>query len=340
MVAERAGVDLHHQAVVQAHAGHLGEHLGAEGLGLGRRGGAGHHRAEQGLGLDGRQVECGGGGMAVVGGGGAHRGEGGAADAVGFEVAGPGADVLAAQFREPDQGVLEGLVLAVDHRVGAVGGDDAAAPVSGAQLAVMDQVVRRALSGGQDLDFEPFEEGAGAEGGRLQGRVHDVVVVIGRSRLQGHGQAEQLGEDVVQPDRRGRAAEKVEVGREQAPGRARIAARRLAAPGHPQALQGNALRIEHAEQVVVGGQQQVRRVVEGFVVREPGRVGVAVRADDRQGPHLAVEPPGDGPRIRIGRQQAVFVEDERAGHGHSLVTGVIPGRKVGDPYRAGGAAVT
>ena len=34
MVAQRAGVDLHDQAVVEAHPCHLGEHLAAEGVGL------------------------------------------------------------------------------------------------------------------------------------------------------------------------------------------------------------------------------------------------------------------------------------------------------------------
>ena len=32
VVAATAGVDLHHQPIVEAHAGHFGEHLGAEQL--------------------------------------------------------------------------------------------------------------------------------------------------------------------------------------------------------------------------------------------------------------------------------------------------------------------
>src|SRR6185437_468080 len=67
-------------------------------------------------------------------------------------------------------------------------------------------------------------------------------------------------------------------------------------------------------EVVIGRQQQVGGVREGRVQREPGRIAVAVRADDRQRPNQAVELAGDGPHAGLGGEQAVVVEDQGPGH--------------------------
>ena len=48
VVAKRARMDLHHQAVIDAHARHLGQHLGPEEFGIGGIGLAVDHPAEQG----------------------------------------------------------------------------------------------------------------------------------------------------------------------------------------------------------------------------------------------------------------------------------------------------
>ncbi len=168
MVAVRAGVDLHHQPVVQAHAGHLGQHLGAEQLGLGRGDVPLQQVLEQGLGLDGRQVGGGGGGMAVVGGGGAGLDEGRPAQAVAFQIALPAGDVLARDLGEALEGAAKALVLEVDDRVGAIGGDHVAVPAALADGLVVLQPVLRALGGGQGLDVEAVEQGPGPE--RLGGQ--------------------------------------------------------------------------------------------------------------------------------------------------------------------------
>src|SRR3546814_4574899 len=56
MVAARAGMNLHHHAVLDAHRGEFGQHLGAEQLGIGRRPAPADDLREQRLGLGRRQV--------------------------------------------------------------------------------------------------------------------------------------------------------------------------------------------------------------------------------------------------------------------------------------------
>ncbi len=119
---------------------------------------------EQGLGLDGRQVGGGGGGMAVVGRGGPGLDEGLAAQAVAFQIALPAGDVLAADLGEALEGRGTALVLEVDDRVGAIGGDHVAPPAALADGLVVLQPILRALGGGQGLDVEAVEQGPGPEG--------------------------------------------------------------------------------------------------------------------------------------------------------------------------------
>jgi len=67
VVAQRPGMELHDQAVVEAHPRHLDQHLAAEPLSLRSRQPAGECPDEQRLTLAGRQVERCGRGMAVIG---------------------------------------------------------------------------------------------------------------------------------------------------------------------------------------------------------------------------------------------------------------------------------
>jgi len=73
-------------------------------------------------------------------------------------------------------------------------------------------------------------------------------------------------------------------------------------------LKGHAGAVEHPVEVVVGREQQAGGVGEGRVRREPLRVGVAVRADDRQAGHFFVEPARHAPHRRVRREQPIFVE--------------------------------
>jgi hypothetical protein len=63
---------------------------------------------------------------------------------------------------------------------------------------------------------------------------------------------------------------------------------------------------------VVGLEQQLAGVAERVVGREPRRVGMAVRADDRQARHFVVEIARDGPHFRLGREQAIGVQRQFA----------------------------
>jgi hypothetical protein len=56
--------------------------------------------------------------------------------------------------------------------------------------------------------------------------------------------------------------------------------------------------------------QQVRRIGEGLVIGEPCRIGVAMRADDRQVGHRGIEGARDVAGARLGREQAVGMKVE------------------------------
>src|SRR6185437_8299693 len=77
--------------------------------------------------------------------------------------------------------------------------------------------------------------------------------------------------------------------------------------------------VEHAEQVVIGGEQQLGRVAERLVAREPFRVGVPVGTEDRKRSHACVQLASDRAHVRIQGKQAVGVQNEALRHG-----GMIP----------------
>jgi hypothetical protein len=74
---------------------------------------------------------------------------------------------------------------------------------------------------------------------------------------------------------------------------------------------------------VVGPEEDADRVLEGRVLREPGGIDVAVRADDGQPLDAREQSPGDGALAGLGRQEAVRVEVERRGQGRGLRMGEI-----------------
>src|SRR3546814_21024316 len=77
--------------------------------------------------------------------------------------------------------------------------------------------------------------------------------------------------------------------REESPAFARVGS----AVPDTQRIERNALRIEHPEYIMIGMEQQLRRIADGRVAREPAGIGMPVRADDRQARHLFIAPARD-----------------------------------------------
>jgi hypothetical protein len=69
----------------------------------------------------------------------------------------------------------------------------------------------------------------------------------------------------------------------------------------------HSLAIKHAIQIVVRGEQQVHGIAERLVIGEPGRIGVAMRADDRQVAYRRVQRARQRARPDVGRKKAVRV---------------------------------
>ncbi len=289
--------------IVEAHPGHLGDHLAAEGVGFFRADAAGQRLVEQGGCLRLREVLGAGGGMAVVGRGAAIGLEKGAPDAVRLEIAVPGGGVGPGDGAEPLDIVGEAGEFGVDNRIGAVGGDHPAGPAGAADHFMPAQIVEGTVGGGDNLDAEALEQSARAEGRFGQSRGDGVVNLIGGLGGQALIDAEHFREGVVEPyAARGGAEEMVVLG-ETAPDLARIALHRPAVDARDaERLQRDALGMEHPEDVVVGDDEELGGIGEGLVLGEPARIGVAVRADDRQRCDRAMKGPCQSARGRIQRK--------------------------------------
>ena len=107
------------------------------------------------------------------------------------------------------------------------------------------------------------------------------------------------------------------VGGERPPDAARVQLDRSAvAARDAEVLEPDALAVEHPEHVVVRRDEQRRRVRERRVVGEPLRIGVPMRAHDRQVLDRRVEAPRKVARRGIGGEEAVGMKvDGYPGHG-------------------------
>ncbi|MNX42751.1 hypothetical protein D3C86_731760 [compost metagenome] len=315
VIAEAAGVKLHHQTVLDRHGGHLGQHLAAEQFSVGGARRGGRNPLEQGFGVRLGQIGGEGGRVAVVRRGGAHLDEKGPAITQRLQIALPGHRIATRLLRQNLEVVAEALVVGVQHRVRAIGGQHPPLPARGVYDLVVLQRVERALGRGQDLDVVAVEQGPRLEGLGLQRGVDDVIVVVRRLGRQADVDAEGLGIDPVVPHARRRAPEQMIVLGEAPPDLAWVRLDRAAVgPRHPQVLHRHPLRVQHAEDVVVGRDQQLGRVGEVFIAREPTGVGVTVRANDRQTLHFGVEASRHAAGVGVGREQTVGVQAKRLGH--------------------------
>ena len=216
--------------------------------------------------------------MAVIGRGRACLAEAGAAVAVRAQIAGKRRHVLARRLAEAREIVGESLLLGIDHRVGAIGGDHPALPAARADRAVMIERIERALGGGDHLDAEAIEQRARAEGGGLQRRVDHVVIRSAVAASSRTSMPNTSANTQSSHSARRRAAEQmIMLGEEPPDSRGSVAVGAAVAGRHAERLERHALAIEHAEDIMVGHEQQLRRIGEGLRRRRtrPDRYGRA-----------------------------------------------------------------
>ena len=73
-------------------------------------------------------------------------------------------------------------------------------------------------------------------------------------------------------------------------------------------VQIDALAVQHAKQIMIRRQQQLGRVTERRIAGEPLRVGMTVRAQDRQVTHFRIQAAGDLPNGGFSGEQTIFVQ--------------------------------
>ena len=137
----------------------------------------------------------------------------------------------------------------------------------------------------------------------------DVVVLVGVFRAEAPGEAELVFEGVVEPEAGGGSAEEVVVPGEDAPDLAGVGAFFAVDLGDAEGFEGDSLRVEHAEDVVVGLDEELGGIGKWLVEREPGGVGVAVRRDDGQVAYGFVESCGDGACLSVRGKQPVVIQN-------------------------------
>ncbi len=138
------------------------------------------------------------------------------------------------------------------------------------------------LGSREELNTEALEQGAGSE--RVAGEpfANTVEIEVARRFIQRDVEAQDLGEDMVEPQLRRCTTEQVIVAGKGAPRLARVGVGRAVARRYAELSEVDALAIEHAEQIMVGRKQQAGRIAPRRIGSEPARIGMAVRRDDRQ----------------------------------------------------------
>ena len=225
----------------------------------------------------------------------------------------------------------------LEETIGPERGDDSAAPRRiGGQGPMGRQLADRVVGGGQDLEPEPVVERPRPHPGRRQALGDGVVQSVGGGGRRPGAHPEDVDEFGLQPRPHGRSGEHVPMGAERPPGRAGTSLVEIA-PTDPEVLEGHATGVEQAGHVVVGGDQQRRRIGERGVVDQQGGIDVTVRGQERCVGHRGVEATGHRPRRRVRREQAVRMQDELGSAGHAPVCPSAADR-VPIPVGPGGSA--
>ena len=231
-------MQLHHEPVLDAHAGHLHQHVTGEGVEIRRgcftRARAVEDRRRVGVREPRRERRQ----RRMVGGRRAHRLEERAPLLERCDVAPIARDLLAGEraearhFRRP-VGMQD-----VDREVGPERRPHLTLPARRPNRLMMDERVGRGVGGAEHLDVEALEERARSKRGRPELRFDAVVDRRGVGRGQALVDAEHVRELVLQPAAARRAAKQVEVIGEELPDRPRIGFDRCAIErGHPQPLE-------------------------------------------------------------------------------------------------------
>ncbi len=178
----------------------------------------------------------------------------------------------------------------------------------------MSEIVERPVRRRDRLDVEAVVKRAGPHL-RLRDGVGNAVIEPVRIRLRkALVDAEDGLERVFEPEAGRRAAEKRKMPCEQAPDRTSVRlCRSLVAARNAEGFELDALRVEHAEDVMVRDDKELGRIGKWQILRVPCRVGVTMRRKDRQRRDALVEPPRDGTRLGVGWEQSVGMQ----GHGVS-----------------------
>ena len=320
VVATDAGVQRHHEPVVARHPRHLEEHVAAEGDRLGVRGITGERRTIDARRLRGLERIRAHVLVAVVGRGRPERDEVPAALFKRADVAGVVAGVDAGALPHPRDRIAPAGLRGLQVGVGTEGRDDAARPLRvGGQRSVRAEVRAGIVRGRENLQPEALVQGTGPEcvPGEPLGDV--VVDRVGGLRRRAQGDVEDLGQLGLEPEPDGRAPQDRPALAQHPPHPPRRLLRERFLPD-AQLVQPGAVGVQQPRHVVIGRDEQRRRVGERVVLQQPQRVDVPVGRDQRQIAHRCVEAPGDRPLRRVGRQQPVRVQREDGlGAGHAPV---------------------
>ena len=275
-------MELHDETVVEAHARHLGQNLCPEQLRVPSTDLRPQDPTEQLLGGGFVEIGCPGSGVTMIARGCAPRLEVLAAGPVGLEVTGPG-HRRAGHRNECLQVRSEVLAAGVDHGVGAVGRYHAAAPARVPYGIVMPESSRAASVVAMTSIRKRSNSARGLKF-RAGKQVIDLVINAVRAFApEPLANAERVVQRLLEPQAGGGSPEQMKVLGKEPPDLARISFHRLAVPApDAQPLQRNTLRVEHPKHVVIGCDEQCRRITEVPVGSEPFRIGVAMRRYDRQ----------------------------------------------------------
>src|SRR6185437_11185353 len=204
--------------------------------------------------------------------------------------------------------------LRIDDGIGAIGGDDAASPAAVADRLMMEKRIERRFGRRDHLDAEALEQRARTIRIFAKACADPVEIPIGAIRGQALVDAEDRVERMVEPQPRRRAAKERVVRSEQPPDRAcivRRAYRGIVRWRYAKQLERDALAVQHPENVVIGNDEERRRIRERRVVGVPLRIGVSMGTDDRQVAHGVIKRSREPSRGRIGGKEAIGMEIER-----------------------------